>query len=53
MPGTAREGFDMEFMQIMVALECYEELAGQLAPKHIRDWTVEEPEEPERFANKD
>lgn len=76
------DGLDMEFMQLMVALKCYEELAGYLdlfekelttqdaedlnaisdalekdgqleLAKHIRDWTVEEPEEPERFDNKD
>lgn len=76
------DGLDMEFMQLMVSLKCYDQLSlyldlfekelttqdaedlnaisdalekdGQMAlAKHIRDWTVEEPEEAQEFDDKD
>lgn len=76
------EGFDMEFLQLLVALKAYDVLKGYLdmfereltaqdadvlneiaaqlekdgqkeLAAHIRDWTVEEPEEAQAFDNRD
>ena len=76
------EGFDMEFLQLLVALKAYDVLKGYLdmferdltaqdaevlneisdelekdgqkdLADHIREWTVEEPEEAEAFDNRD